>query len=550
MLRTAHGIQHWTATALSLAALCFAGAQVSAFVRAKSLTYDETFYLNCTLQSVADGHLDHRLVQAGTAPLGAVAANLPVALMRGGHQIADPWLGEPEHLTQNPISRAISALVVLTSLAVMVGWIVARRQGAVAGALGAWLLLASPSMLGHGSLATTDAPFVLATVLALLAVAQFRHRGGLAWGAAVAVSLAIAFSTKYTGAFLGPVLAIALVWDQVSAAGTTSAKWAGAGRAIGKSLVIGIGVFFVAWALHGFQWVPYEGRTLAETPALWQPAPLHGLGVQLAHNQRGHQAYLMGNFSMSGWWYYYPATMLLKSTPAEWLLMVLAGFGVAQLVRTKTDDLTLHTFAIAGVVLMALAMRSRICIGQRYVLPVYPLLIVLGCCWNGGLSRRMHALALGLLVLVQVFSSTAIAPHQLAYFSPLIGTSDRSAFLVDSNLDWGQDLPALRQQLERLEAQNTILQYFGSAIPEHYGVHGTPLMDIHPTELSRYDTIAVSATFLQGGYSFGRDPFHALRTCQPAAMAGHSIYIYSLRDPAVARAVGVAKRREVPMRNK
>jgi hypothetical protein len=67
-----------------------------------------------------------------------------------------------------------------------------------------------------------------------------------------------------------------------------------------------------------------------------------------------------------------------------------------------------------------------------------------------------------------------------AYFNQLAGgPSQGYLHLADSSLDWGQDLPALKQWLDRDGLQrgggNVYLSYFGTARPEYYGIQATPL---------------------------------------------------------------------------
>jgi hypothetical protein len=55
-----------------------------------------------------------------------------------------------------------------------------------------------------------------------------------------------------------------------------------------------------------------------------RPAPFAGVLFQFQHNEAGHDAYLMGELSKSGWWYFFPLAWLWKSTPVELLLTVIS----------------------------------------------------------------------------------------------------------------------------------------------------------------------------------------------------------------------------------
>ena len=74
------------------------------------------------------------------------------------------------------------------------------------------------------------------------------------------------------------------------------------------------------------------------------------------------------------------------------------------------------------------------------------------------------------LLAWHVAESMSIRPSYLAYFNQLAGgPSQGYLHLADSSLDWGQDLPSLKQWLdgERLQrgGENAYLSYFGTARP-------------------------------------------------------------------------------------
>src|SRR5690606_33111237 len=93
------------------------------------------------------------------------------------------------------------------------------------------------------------------------------------------------------------------------------------------------------------------------------------------------------------------------------------------------------------------SITSHLNIGHRHLLPLYPVLFI----GAGGLGRWLssrsflRAGAVGALLLWHAAAAAAIAPHFLAFFNPL-GGGPRNGWrhLVDSSLDWGQDLPGLR----------------------------------------------------------------------------------------------------------
>jgi hypothetical protein len=100
-----------------------------------------------------------------------------------------------------------------------------------------------------------------------------------------------------------------------------------------------------------------------------------------------------------------------------------------------------------------------------------------------------------------VADSTARFPHYLAYFNQLVGPERAYRHMVDSGLDWGQDLPALARYLDAHPAETAYLGYFGTADPSAYGVRATPLPASRPGRLLP-GTYCVSATYLQAVYDY------------------------------------------------
>jgi hypothetical protein len=92
------------------------------------------------------------------------------------------------------------------------------------------------------------------------------------------------------------------------------------------------------------------------------------------------------------------------------------------------------------------------------------------------LRRFLVPIVVAALLAWQAVEALHIAPHYLAYFNQLVGGPAKGyEHLVDSSLDWGQDLPGLKKWLdgEGLQGPNHVpvyLSYFGNSRPEYYGI--------------------------------------------------------------------------------
>jgi hypothetical protein len=197
----------------------------------------------------------------------------------------------------------------------------------------------------------------------------------------------------------------------------------------------------------------------------------------------GYPVYLNGELRDSGWWYYYFCALLYKVPEGTWLLVLLSVVLLFSSTRTReswVDEICLA--AVPLVVLFAMSFLTNINLGLRYVLSIFPyVLISVGKVvpWVEGLSGTRRAAArsyIAICLVTTIVATVAISPHYLAYFNWSSGGPDRvPARLIDSNLDWGQDLVALRQWCrEHLGDEPIGLAYFGQINPSIFADQGDP----------------------------------------------------------------------------
>ncbi|HYI09607.1 MAG TPA: glycosyltransferase family 39 protein [Thermoanaerobaculia bacterium] len=193
-----------------------------------------------------------------------------------------------------------------------------------------------------------------------------------------------------------------------------------------------------------------------------------GLQYLADHSGGDHRAFLFGEIRQGGWWYYFPVILFFK-TPIAFLL--LAGTGMVILARLGRWDLALIPVAMLGM-----AMTSRINIGVRHLLPIYPLLAMaaaVAVVWGWKGSRTGQVLSVTLAGWL--FVATALAhPDYLSYFNEMAGRHPER-IASDSNLDWGQDLYRLAGVVERERLAPIHLAYFGWADPGVHIPHARPL---------------------------------------------------------------------------
>jgi hypothetical protein len=292
----------------------------------------------------------------------------------------------------------------------------------------------------------------------------------------------------------------------------------------------------------------------------------------------GYPVYLNGELRSKSWAEYYLLCLLYK-VPEGTIALTLAGV-ICLFARTRSwgdwaDAVAL--LAVPCVVLCAMSFGTNINLGLRYVLPAFPYLFILaGGVIPAARSLRVTALRkLGFATILAAILSTSwavasIHPHYLAYFNFIAGGPDRGAeHLIDSNLDWGQDLVGLRRWiLEIAQGEQVGIAYFGQINPEIFRRRGEPipwyLPPARPGTMSPSDTpashrsgapgerlrpglYAVSASLVRGldwrvydpyrwaPYRAERHAFSYFQELTPIASIGHSILIYRLTESDVTR---------------
>ena len=159
----------------------------------------------------------------------------------------------------------------------------------------------------------------------------------------------------------------------------------------------------------------------------------------------GYFVYLNGQSRRSGWWYYYLATLAYKVPEGTWVLVVLSGVVLIGSKRARApwaDEITV--LAVPVGVLGAMSFLTDICLGLRYILPIFPYVFIATgkvVPWAAGLSGRWKGVAqwgIGGSLLATATATATIHPDYLAYFNWVSGGPDRGAeHLIDSNLGLG-----------------------------------------------------------------------------------------------------------------
>lgn len=538
--------------------------EVAAFTRL-SATWDEPIHL--TAGYLALTHADYR-VDPSHPPFLRMWAALPLLVVRpadAGTVVIDrtpmkTWFSDAYAFAHRFLYRLNDAdrlLVAARSMIVVWGIVLGllvffwayEWLGLLPAIAALTLYSMEPNLSAHAGLVTTD----LGVTCFVFGAAYFLWRTSRRFTAAnlagLAASVALAFVSKYSAVLLVPVVVLLLA-IAVARLGMNVR------RAAAILALLAVTTYAAIWAVYGFRYAPsategwlvqiqdtaFASRSPGLTQVLTWIDSHHLLPNAFTQGFLFSQlplaqwpAFLFGRISAGGWWYYFPAALLLKTPVA---LLVLFGTGLLLWRRQHLSGSTVAFIAVPALVYLAVAMASRVNMGVRHILPIYPFMLLLAAVAARELlaSRRRGAhIALAVLMVLSAGEVARAHLRPLTFFNTLAGgPANGFRYLSDSNLAWGGNLKALKRWMEDEGVGHVNLAYFGTADPAYYGIDCTYLpgspsfaLDlIAKPRLPGY--VAISGTVLSGVYLEPRwrlfySPFWNL---EPVAVIGNSTRVY------------------------
>jgi 4-amino-4-deoxy-L-arabinose transferase-like glycosyltransferase len=463
----------------------------------KNVTHDEIWHLPVGLLHLQSGAFDQDVLNP---PLSRMWAALPlwmasVTTERGadGSACGVNFVNSREDFQRWYNRGRVFHLAWTVAAACLVACWAWDLFGPAAAVLATLLYCTCPNVIAHASIVTPDVPLMCLWIATLYAA--WRWMKSESWRAALAVGLllGLAQATKFTAVLLYPILLSAwLVRFLRTPAPSTGEPARHSRRMLLLQPVAGIAVSLtVLCASYGFTGVgtPLRGfnfqsgamRTIAAllsvADGLPLPAPadwLEGIDAQRFVMEQEHPVFLDGEWNVTGFRRYYVMTLLYKLPHSFQALFVLsAGCLLCGCCGGRRWGVQLFLLLPAAL-LIGVASLSGMQLGVRYILPVLPLMMLFASqfgIWIAARGLRFRRVAWGVIAAGCLWSLRH-HPHHLAYFNEAAGGPiGGREHLLDSNLDWGQDLYLVKSFMEEQGLDEINLVYFGTLWPERLGVH-------------------------------------------------------------------------------
>ena len=489
--------------------------------------------------------------------------------------INDQWSEGSEFLYKTPGNNADLMLFLgrlpVVLLSILLGYFVylwaKELYGKKAGLFALTLYAFDANIIAHSRFITTDLGIAATVFINLYFLWKFLKEPSKKGFLLVTVTFAIAFLTKFSAPILVITYAIVALYFVIrprpfKKGSLLFTRFFNAGffrRLFGFLLtffIAGLGALFIVWIVYAFQTINMPKEVFIKSmEAGLDNGPIKDLLLKIAgipfmrplghymlgffmvqqHATGGHASFLLGQVS-NGWWYYYIVAFFVKTAVPTMIFIALSPiFWMAQKKRKHKAKVIL---LVPVFIFIFFALTTKINLGIRYLLPIFPLLYVFISFIAEQVSLKdlklffsrkinfntVFSVIFFALIVWGIISSVKTYPYYLTYFNELIGgPKNGMRYITDSNLDWGQDMKRLAKYVERNNIDKIRVEYFGGAdYPEYY--LGSRYISWNVERAPEKGYYAISATYFQ--QSRAQNKYEWLKDKKPLTTIGHSILIF------------------------
>ena len=393
------------------------------------------------------------------------------------------------------------------------------------------LFMLSPNIIAHGRLATLDigvSLFMFATNYFLIKYFITKNKINIIF---TGIFLSLSLLSKFTAILLIPCIIIEIII--YFAFIPKNNKLRNITALLLSILVIPVIIIICFYAGEGLNLLLFNRDFVSSnanlifsniiTKNIPIPLPytyLKGFDIVSSLNSAGDEFTFLGGTYQTGIWCYYIIIFILK-VPIPTILLSCIGFYLISR-KYKKNKLFYIILTLPLIVLFCFSFCCNRQLGIRYILPVFPYIILLAVYTIKKAidsKSRIYILPVGLALFFQIVSVGISYPNYISYFNEIVGGSSNAyKYFEDSNLDWGQDLPGLKQWLEKHSNSRAYISYFGQTPLKHYNIEST-------TENPDY--IIVSASKLHALKKYSK-MYRKLFFSKPFDKINNSILVYKI----------------------
>jgi 4-amino-4-deoxy-L-arabinose transferase-like glycosyltransferase len=541
--------------------------QMFLMARANSANYDEAFHIYAGYLQWKHGYLTLN------PPLITLLITLPLLGMNLPEPPIPKLSYEPlgfeagrqlvfQNDAEKILFRARMADSVFTLLLALLVFAAAREMfGPGAGFIALGLMAFDPNLIAHSAVATLDSGNAFFMFAAVYAFYRYMKSPNVWRLIGTSLLVGLALTAKHSAILLFPTMfllaVIEVVWPKKLAPDAPAVPIARhAGRLALALGIIGAVSITMLWASYGFRYaqapaVPFipsmdvqiqrvpsalNARVLTEIDK-WRllPAPYTYAFAYILYQATMFTSYMWGVVRHHAVWFYFPVSMLIKSSLTFLTLLAIAAW--AAITRRLRFSRGLLYMVIPAAVFLASSMTGGMNIGIRHILPVYVFLTVpiAGAAWVLVERNSRWLAAVVVLLVFQAVSVLHAFPAYVSYSNEAFGgPANTYKYVSDSSAEFGQQLKSVKRYLDARGVKNCWFAYFNE-IPVGLASYGIPCKPLYTGEVASPDTppaidgpVLISGTALSG-FETGvgaLNPYDKFQSIKPAAIIDYGIFVY------------------------
>ncbi len=464
-----------------------------------------------------------------------------------------------------------------------------KIYGDKAGLLAVFLFSFSPTVLAHSRFVTTDIPALFGILLGTYFFVRFLENQTKTNFVLAFVAFGIAQLTKFSLFLLNPLFIILAIGWGLANSKRDGSEIQGKANSVIKTLfltamIIVLGYVTIVSPIYSLHTINYPkirqkadtiyllnsyGNKTYSEKVIWasdkpflRPLAQYGLGLLMVtqRNIGGNTTYFLGEIKGVAWKKYFPVVYFIKEPLAFWGLVAMALLSWTILLRPNRykakhwikNHFSEFAMFVWLIIYWYASITANINIGVRHLMPIYGFVFILLSGQLIDISKKINKkflltayhLLLTIFLGWYLFENLKIFPHYLTYFNQTAlfrpswvsegQVGGGHLYVVDSNIDWGQDAKRLADWVDKNNISKISLDYFGWSDAGYYLKNKYVWINAGKYKNSREfladnpdgGYIAVSKSFFMGSRENSEKSYAWLDSYKPVADIGNSIFVW------------------------